>query len=72
MKEDSSTVEIVDGTHVIFTSKELYVGAYDPEVDTAIFCRPTTSSSVSPIIWTIRKSLSVSDLPVSIWAALPR
>ena len=35
MKEDSSTVEIVDGTHVIFTSKELYVGAYDPEVDTA-------------------------------------
>lgn len=35
MKEDNSTVEIVDGTHVIFTSKELYIGAYDPEVDTA-------------------------------------
>ena len=34
MKEDGSTRDVVDGTDVIFTSKEIYIGKYDPQVDT--------------------------------------
>ena len=33
MKEDGSTVPVEDGVNVIFTSKEIYVGAYDADAD---------------------------------------
>ncbi len=32
-KEDNSQAELVDGTDIIFTSKEIYVGAYDEATD---------------------------------------
>ena len=35
MKEDGSTVPVEDGVNVIFTSKEIYVGAYDADADGA-------------------------------------
>lgn len=34
LKEDGSQRDVVEGTDVIFTSLDLYIGAYDPEVDT--------------------------------------
>ena len=37
MKEDGSTREVVNGTDVIFTSLDLYIGAYDPAIDTTSF-----------------------------------
>ena len=37
LKEDpSKTAELVDGSDIIFTSKELYVGAYDKDTDSTL------------------------------------
>ena len=37
LKEDpSKTAELVDGSDIIFTSKELYVGAYDEDTDSTL------------------------------------
>ena len=37
MKEDTTqTADFVDGTDIIFTSKEIYVGAYDDETDSTL------------------------------------